>query len=115
MSTNQQTVAVVGVGSMGSAIIKGLTNTKQFEIIGENPVNPRVTKLSQELGFKVKRSVLYGDNAAAIKRTNNTESTKRSKHIQKHFHFIRDEVLKGSSKWSLLRPASRSLTASQNL
>ena len=53
MSNNQQTVAVVGVGSMGSAIIKGLTNTKQFEIIGENPVNPRVTKLSQELGFKV--------------------------------------------------------------
>ena len=45
MKTNQQTIAIVGVGSMGSAIIKGLVNTNQFNIIGENPDNPRVTKL----------------------------------------------------------------------
>ena len=51
--TNQQTIAVVGVGSMGSAIIKGLVKSKQFRIIGENPDNPRVTELGQELGFTV--------------------------------------------------------------
>lgn len=53
METNQQTIAVVGVGNMGSAIIKGLVNTNQFNIIGENPDNPRVTKLGQDLGFTV--------------------------------------------------------------
>ena len=53
METNQQTIAVIGVGSMGSAIIKGLVNTNQFNIIGENPDNPRVTKLQQDLGFTV--------------------------------------------------------------
>lgn len=53
MNNEQQTVAVIGVGSMGSAIIKGLTNTHQFKIIGENPVNPRVTKLGEALGFTV--------------------------------------------------------------
>ncbi len=53
MKTNQQTIAVVGVGNMGSAIIKGLINTRQFKIIGENPINPRVTSLGQELGFTV--------------------------------------------------------------
>lgn len=53
MKTNQQTIAVVGVGNMGSAIIKGLINTRQFKIIGENPTNPRVTSLGQELGFTV--------------------------------------------------------------
>ncbi|WP_404804688.1 pyrroline-5-carboxylate reductase [Limosilactobacillus avistercoris] len=53
MMTNQQTIAVVGVGSMGSAIIKGLIKSKQFRIIGENPDNPRVTELGQELGFTV--------------------------------------------------------------
>lgn len=62
MSTNQQTVAVVGVGSMGSAIIKGLANTNAFKIIGENPVNPRVTKLGQELGFTV-----VNDNQDVVK------------------------------------------------
>ncbi|MBU9694854.1 pyrroline-5-carboxylate reductase [Limosilactobacillus portuensis] len=53
MKTNQQTIAVIGVGNMGTAIIKGLINTRQFKIIGENPTNPRVTSLGQELGFTV--------------------------------------------------------------
>lgn len=44
-------VAVVGVGHMGSAIIQGLSNNNENEIIGENPVNPRVSKLANELGF----------------------------------------------------------------
>ena len=53
MKTNQQTIAVIGVGNMGTAIIKGLINTRQFKIIGENPTNPHVTSLGQELGFTV--------------------------------------------------------------
>lgn len=58
MENNQQTVAVIGVGSMGSSIIKGLTNTNQFRIIGENPKNSRVDSLGQELGFTVVNSNL---------------------------------------------------------
>lgn len=44
-------VAVVGVGHMGSAIIKGLKNDPENHIIAENPVNPRVSKLAEELDF----------------------------------------------------------------
>lgn len=41
------TIAVIGVGHMGSAIIKGLKNNP------ENPVNPRVSKLAEKLDFKL--------------------------------------------------------------
>lgn len=46
-------ITVVGVGNMGSAIIKGLTNTKIDQVSGLNPLNSRVTKLGQELDFPV--------------------------------------------------------------
>lgn len=46
-------VAVIGVGHMGSAIIKGLKSNSENTIIAENPVNPRVSKLAQELDFKL--------------------------------------------------------------
>lgn len=46
-------VAVVGVGHMGSAIIKGLKDSPENCIIAENPVNPRVSKLANELNFKL--------------------------------------------------------------
>lgn len=41
-------VAVVGVGHMGSAIIEGLNNNPNNQIIAENPVNPRVSKLAKK-------------------------------------------------------------------
>lgn len=46
-------VAVIGVGQMGSAIIKGLKKNATNEIIGENPINPRVSKLAEKLNFKL--------------------------------------------------------------
>lgn len=46
-------IAIVGVGNMGSAIIKGLVNQHRDTVIAMNPTNPRVTKLATELGFKL--------------------------------------------------------------
>ncbi|WP_251716322.1 pyrroline-5-carboxylate reductase [Lactobacillus agrestimuris] len=50
-------VAVIGVGHMGTAIIKGLKLNPENLIIAENPVNPRVTKLSKEIGFDLVNKV----------------------------------------------------------
>lgn len=44
-------VAVIGVGHMGSAIIEGLNKNPKNQIIAENPVNPRISKLAEKLGF----------------------------------------------------------------
>lgn len=49
-------IAVIGVGQMGSAIIKGLLNQHEDDIIGMNPVNPRVSKFAQEAGFRLVNS-----------------------------------------------------------
>ena len=46
-------VAVVGVGHMVSAIIKGLKHNPKNHIIAENPVNLRVSKLAKELEFEL--------------------------------------------------------------
>lgn len=46
-------IAVVGVGHMGSAIIKGLKSNPKNQIVAENPVNPRVSKLAKELNFEL--------------------------------------------------------------
>lgn len=46
-------ITVVGVGSMGGAIVKGLVNSGIDEVSGLNPTNPRVTKLADQLGFKL--------------------------------------------------------------
>ncbi|WP_302116447.1 pyrroline-5-carboxylate reductase [uncultured Limosilactobacillus sp.] len=46
-------VTIIGVGNMGSAIIKGLTHTQSFTLSAMNPVNPRVTKLAETLNFKL--------------------------------------------------------------
>lgn len=42
-------IAVIGVGNMGGAIMKGLAHGKQDELIAFNPENPRVDKLAHEL------------------------------------------------------------------
>lgn len=49
-------IAVVGVGQMGSAIIKGLSARHENSIIGMNPVNPRVSQFAQEAGFRLVNS-----------------------------------------------------------
>lgn len=46
-------ITVIGVGNMGSAILKGLDNTKQFTLSAMNPVNPRVSKFTKEYGIKL--------------------------------------------------------------
>ncbi|WP_283584090.1 pyrroline-5-carboxylate reductase [Limosilactobacillus difficilis] len=46
-------VTVVGVGSMGGAIVKGLLATGQFKVSAMNPVNSRVSKLADQLGFSL--------------------------------------------------------------
>lgn len=49
-------ITVVGVGNMGSAIIKGLLKTKQDHVMGMNPVNPRVSALAKKLDFPLYHS-----------------------------------------------------------
>lgn len=49
-------IAVIGVGHMGSAIIKGLLSQAENHVIGMNPVNPRVSKFAQEEGFHLVNS-----------------------------------------------------------
>lgn len=44
-------VGIIGVGHMGTAIIKGLKENPNNEIIAQNPVNPRVNKLAKQIGF----------------------------------------------------------------
>ncbi|MGM9891891.1 pyrroline-5-carboxylate reductase [Limosilactobacillus sp.] len=44
-------VTVIGVGNMGSAIIKGLLMSKQDSVSGMNPVNPRVSTFAAANGF----------------------------------------------------------------
>ncbi|RVU71143.1 MULTISPECIES: pyrroline-5-carboxylate reductase [Lactobacillus] len=50
-------VAIVGVGQMGSAIMEGLFRTKKYDLIGENPVNPRVDQLAEQFNFKLVHSM----------------------------------------------------------
>ncbi|WP_373842759.1 pyrroline-5-carboxylate reductase [Limosilactobacillus sp.] len=44
-------ITVVGVGNMGGAIIKGLTNSGIDDLRGMNPTNSRVSKLAEQLNF----------------------------------------------------------------
>lgn len=44
-------ITIIGVGNMGSAIMKGLSHTQNFTLSAMNPVNPRVTSLAEELGL----------------------------------------------------------------
>lgn len=46
-------ITVVGVGSMGGAIIKGLASSSADEVSGLNPTNPRVSRLADYLHFKL--------------------------------------------------------------
>lgn len=46
-------IAIIGVGQMGGAIIKGLSKNPNNELIGENPVNPRVDQLAAKYNFTV--------------------------------------------------------------
>ena len=46
-------VTIIGVGNMGTAIMKGLSHTQNFTLSAMNPVNPRVTSLAEKLGFKL--------------------------------------------------------------
>ena len=41
-------VAVVGTGSMGSAILKGLAKTKQVDLVAANHPNPRAKELAAQ-------------------------------------------------------------------
>lgn len=49
-------IMVIGVGNMGSAIIKGLLNKKKDRVMGMNPVNSRVSTLAKKLGFPLYHS-----------------------------------------------------------
>ena len=46
-------ITIIGVGNMGSAIMKGLSRTQNFTLSAMNPVNSRVTSLAEKLGFKL--------------------------------------------------------------
>lgn len=49
-------IMVIGIGNMGSAIIKGLLNNKTDRVMGMNPVNPRVNALAKKLDFPLYHS-----------------------------------------------------------
>lgn len=49
-------VTVIGVGSMGGAIIRGLAAREDFTLSAVNPENPRVSKLADELHFQLVHS-----------------------------------------------------------
>lgn len=53
--TNQKRplVAVIGAGNMGTAILKGLKKLNKYDLLVQNPENPRVSKLAGELGFEL--------------------------------------------------------------
>lgn len=42
-------IAIIGVGAMGGAILKGYCHDGRFALVTMNPENPRVTKLTDEL------------------------------------------------------------------
>ncbi len=42
-------IAIIGIGAMGGAILKGYCKTGQFDLLAMNPDNPRVTKLTDQL------------------------------------------------------------------
>lgn len=49
-------ITVIGVGNMGSAIIKGLVNRGKDKVAGMNPVNPRVSSFAKEYNFALYNS-----------------------------------------------------------
>lgn len=49
-------ITIIGVGHMGSAIIKGLITASEYTISAMNPVNPRVSKLAEQLNFELVNS-----------------------------------------------------------
>ncbi|MHA8263805.1 pyrroline-5-carboxylate reductase [Lactobacillaceae bacterium Melli_B3] len=47
-------IGILGVGNMGGAIVEGLANKLDPQnIYAMNPTNPRVSKLSEQIGFKL--------------------------------------------------------------
>lgn len=42
-------IAIIGIGAMGGAILKGYCNAGQFDLLTMNHENPRVTKLTDQL------------------------------------------------------------------
>lgn len=46
-------IAIIGIGAMGGAILKGYCQAGQFDLLAMNPVNPRVTKLTDQLHTKL--------------------------------------------------------------
>ncbi|WP_297819487.1 pyrroline-5-carboxylate reductase [uncultured Lactobacillus sp.] len=60
-------IAVIGVGHMGKAMIEGFKKADN-EIIAQNPVNPRVSRLAKELDFKLFNAIndLIAENPEII-------------------------------------------------
>lgn len=44
-------IAIIGIGAMGGAILKGYCKNGQFELLAMNPDNPRVTKLTNQMNI----------------------------------------------------------------
>lgn len=51
--TTRPLIAVIGAGNMGTALLKGLKKLDKYDLLVQNPENPRVTKLAHELQFKL--------------------------------------------------------------
>lgn len=59
-------------------------------------------QLCDELGVKVTRMVIKGDNTAAISLASNPMVQDRSKHIDVQHHFIRERVMSGEIEFSYI-------------
>lgn len=46
-------IAIIGVGAMGGAILKGYCHHGGFDLLTMNPQNPRVSQLTDKLGVKL--------------------------------------------------------------
>ncbi len=49
----------------------------------------------EEMGFLVKKIILFGDNQGAISLAEAARVTKRSKHVQVRYHWIREQIANG--------------------
>jgi hypothetical protein len=76
-------------------------STQQAEYMALTPAMQDVLwmkMLLKDLGIDTPTIPIYEDNEACISLANNPQSTRRTRHIQVIYHWIREHLLNGSAK-----------------